>query len=233
MNGEINTNILEDLPAIIGSKIPLLILKVMGVKMRNKISRQSKIKVLLCFTYLMLIIFYHHIDKYLNGPVYLILTLLIPICFIAICTYVAQGIINSIRHRNNLSTEYYISTIVCLFTLCYSVLSPYRLDSQSLESDIEFQACYEGTQNQSTVKFRKDKSFELHSTGAFFANTWYTGQWNRIGDTIHLKYDNKKSERFGDLLLIKDGYLHNIGKSAKIMKVNIPHFYLGYCKHEN
>lgn len=181
----------------------------------------------------MLIIFYHHIDKYLNGAVYVILTLLIPICFITICIYAFRGVINSIRHRNNLSIGSFISTIVCVLTLCYSLLSPYRFDSESLESNIEFQACYEGTQNQATIKFRKDKSFELHSTGAFFANTWYIGQWDKKGDIIYLKYDNKKSERLGDVLLIKDGYLHNIGESAKVVKVNIPLFYLGYCKHEN
>lgn len=201
--------------------------------MDTKASRQVKIEVALCFLYLLLLTFYHHIDKYLNGAIFVILTLLIPISFITICVYLVKGIIKSVRHRNELSIGSFISTIVCVLTLCYSILSPYRLDSESLESDVEFQACYEGTQNQATIKFRKDKSFELHSTGVFFANTWYTGRWNKNSDVIYLKYDNKKSERLGDILLIKDGYLHNFSKSTKVLKGNVAMFYLGYCRHEN
>lgn len=191
------------------------------------------VKVGLCLTYLLLIIFYHHIDKYLSGAVFVILTLLIPISFITISVYLIKGIIKLIRQRQNLFITSFISTVICAVTFCYSIFSPYRLDSESLESDVEFRACFEGTQNQATIKFRKDKSFELHSTGAFFINTWYTGKWDKNGDIIYLKYDNKKSERLGDILLIKDGYLHNMGKSIEALKANIPLFYLGYCRHEN
>lgn len=201
--------------------------------MSINVSRQSKIEVALCFIYLLLIIFYHHIDKYLNGAVFVILTLLIPISFIIISVYSVKGIIKSIRHRNNVSFGSFISTVICVLTLCYSIFSPYRLDSESWESDVEFRACYEGTQNQATIKFRKDKSFELHSTGVFFASTWYTGQWNKNGDIVYLKYDNEKPKRLGDVLLIKNGYLHNIGKSTKVLKGNMPLFYIGYCRHEN
>ena len=92
-------------------------------------------------------------------------------------------------------------------------------------------ACYEGTQNQATLKFRGDKSFELHWTGIFFSNMWYIGTWKQDGNILYLKYDTEKSQQLGDTLLIKDGYLHNIDRLLN--EKNIPMFYLGYCRHEN
>lgn len=43
----------------------------------------------------------------------------------------------------------------------------------------------------------------------------------------------KKLNLWGMLILIKDGYLHNIDKPKKAVKFDVPMFYLGYCKHEN
>jgi hypothetical protein len=120
-----------------------------------------------------------------------------------------------------------------LTTLTYTVFSPYRLDSENLESVVAFRACYEGTQNQATIKFREDKTFELHWTGVFFANKWWTGKWRQSGDTITLKYDNEIVEQLGDTILISDDYLKPIGNLVDKKYFVRPMFYLGYCRHEN
>jgi hypothetical protein len=93
--------------------------------------------------YLLLTIFYHHIDKHLSGIVYLILTALIPITFITIVVFEIKGIVKIIRNRQNLNFALCLPTIICSITLLYTIFSPYRLDSEKLESEVEFRACYE------------------------------------------------------------------------------------------
>ncbi|MBL7935272.1 MAG: hypothetical protein JNM51_05620 [Bacteroidia bacterium] len=115
----------------------------------------------------------------------------------------------------------------------YSIFSPYKLDSEGLESEVEFRACYEGTQNQAYIKFRHDKSFELNWTGVFGYNEWWTGTWKKVGDTLMLKYNTKKVVQLGDTILIANGYLNPIGRSVDTAKFRRPMFYLGYCRHEN
>lgn len=186
-----------------------------------------------CCVYLLLTIFYHHIDKYLSGVLYLFLTILIPIAFITIVIFEIKGIIKIIRNRKYLNFKLCLPTIVCSITLLYTIFCPYRIDSENLESKVEFRACYEGTQNQAYILFRKDKTFELNWTGVFGYNKWWTGKWKKNGNILTLKYDNEKTEQLGDKILIANGYLNPIGKSFDKKKYPYPMFYLGYCRHEN
>lgn len=190
-------------------------------------------RTVICFIYLILTIFYHHIDKHLTGVIFIILTLLIPITFIAIAVYTISGLINIFRNRQNLTLTLCLPTIITLTTLIYTIFSPYRLDSEKLESKVAFRACYEGTQNQAYIKFRQDKTFELNWTGVFGYDEWWMGQWNKKGDTLILKYNGKEVKQLGDTVLIANGYLNPIGHSADTTKYPYPMFYLGYCKHEN
>ncbi|PSR54741.1 hypothetical protein AHMF7605_15120 [Adhaeribacter arboris] len=131
------------------------------------IKKRMIITTVICVTYLLLTIFYHHIDKHLTGPVFIILTLLIPTTFVAIVVYTISGIIKVFNNRQNLTLRLCLPTVILLVTLTYTIFSPYRLDSEILESKVAIRACYEGTQNQAYIKFRKDKSFELNWTGVF------------------------------------------------------------------
>ncbi len=199
----------------------------------NAIKKRTIITTVICFIYLILTIFYHHIDKHLTGVIFIILTLLIPITFIAIAVYTISGLINIFRNRQNLTLTLCLPTIITLTTLIYTIFSPYRLDSEKLESKVAFRACYEGTQNQAYIKFRQDKSFELNWTGVFGYDEWWTGQWSKKGDTLILKYDGEKVKQLGDTVLIANGYLNPIGHSVDTAKFPQPMFYLGYCRHEN
>lgn len=198
-----------------------------------KTKKQTIIATSICVVYLLLTIFYHHIDKYLTGAIFIILTLLIPITFLAIVIYMFVGLIRIFRNRRSLTFKLYLPTIITLTTLIYTIFSPYRLDSEKLESEVEIRACYEGTQNQAYIKFRKDNSFELNWTGAFGYDEWWTGQWRKTGDTLLLKYDGDKIKQLGDTVLIAKGYLNPIGHSVDTAKFHRPMFYLGYCRHEN
>lgn len=191
------------------------------------------IRGVICLIYLLLTIFYHHIDKYLSGSVFVILTLLVPIAFITIVVYFIIGLIQIINNIKKLTFRFCIPTIICFLTLLYTIFSPYRLDSEMLESEVDIRACYEGTQNQAYIKFRRDKTFELNWTGAFGYNEWWTGYWNKIGDILVLKYDGEMIKQLGDTVLIDNGYLKPIGNSVDTIKFKRPMFYLGYCRHEN
>lgn len=202
--------------------------------MTNKTnSKRIIIATVLCVAYLLLTIFYYHIDKQLTGVIFAILTLLVPILLIAIIVFTIRGLMQIYQHRQSLTLNIAIPTIVCVLTLLYFFYSPYRLDSENLESPIELRACYEGIQNQATLKFREDKTFELHWTGAFFANSWWTGKWLKNGDTITFNYDKEIVKPLGEKVLIDNGYLRPIGNSVDTLKFFRRMFYLGYCRHEN
>lgn len=199
----------------------------------RKVKRSIIWTTIICFVYLLLTIFYHHINKNLSGVLYIILTLLIPITFVTIIFYGIKGIIRIVRNQQNFNFKNCLPIVICLVTILYTFLSPYRLDSENLESKIEFRACYEGTQNQAYILFRKDKTFELNWTGVFGYNEWWTGKWEKKGNVLLLKYDDKNVKQLGDKILIANGYLNPIGKSVDKIKYPRPMFYLGYCKHEN
>ncbi len=203
------------------------------MKETAKTKRLLIITTIICCIYLLFTIFYHHIDKNLSGILYIFLTVLIPITFVTIIVFEIKGIIKIIRNRRDLNFKSCLPTIVCTITLLYTLFSPYRLDSESLESEVEYRACYEGTQNQAYILFRKDKTFELNWTGVFGYNEWWTGKWEKKGNLLTLKYDNKKAEQLGDTILIANGYLNPTGKSFDKKKYPNPMFYLGYCRNKN
>jgi hypothetical protein len=196
-------------------------------------NRDTILTTLFSSVYLFLTIFYYHIDKHITGIVFIFLTIIIPMSFIAIAAYVVKGIIELIKSRKNINLRICIPTIICTLTLGYTFFSPYKLDSENLESPVEIRACYEGTQNQATFKFREDKTFELNWTGVFGGNDWWTGKWNKNGDTLFLKWNIKRIEKLGDTLVIKNEYLYPVRYLNDSMKSYRPMFYLGYCRHEN
>jgi hypothetical protein len=198
-----------------------------------KTNRSLILTTIFCGVYLLLTIFYPHIDKYLTGVLFIVLAFLIPIAFITIVVYEIKGVIKIISNRKNLTLKFCLPTIICSLTLLYTIFSPYRLDSEHLESKVEFRACYEGTQNQAYILFRKDKTFELHWTGVFGYNEWWTGKWDKKGNVLTLKYDNKKAEQLGAKILIANNYLNPIGNSVDKVKYPRPMFYIGYCRNEN
>jgi hypothetical protein len=203
--------------------------------MKNKsLFMRTLIITIICVSYLLLTIFYYHINKYLTGFIYIILTLLIATTFIAILVYSIKGLMQVFRNFRYLTSKIYIPIIIAWITLTYTLFSPYKFDSENLESDISFRACYEGTQNQSTIKFRTDNSFEIHSTGAFFANKWYLGHWRLTGDTLFLKFNKEGNRLLSDTIILKDNHLIPISQefNDSLIKYN-RFYYLGYCKGLN
>jgi len=200
----------------------------------NKTGRRIKLTTAFSIVFLLLTIFYHHIDKYLTGIVFIILWFLIPITFITMVVYAFKGIIQIIQNRKHLTFRFCLPTIIVLVTLAYTIASPYHLDSEKLESKVILRACFEGTQNQAYILFRQDSSFELNWTGVFFADDWFYGKYTQKGDTFYLDYHTQQPYRFGDTLLHTGKSLITISKINK-RDSTIPFvpFYIGYCKGLN
>ena len=199
----------------------------------NKVRKHTRIAVTACIVYLLLTIFYHHIDKYSPDALRIILTLFIPISFIVIVVYLIKGLITILHNRQHLSFPILFPTLISLTTLVYTIFSPWRLDSEKLESLVLIRACFEGTQNQAYLKLRKDKSFEINWTGAFFYDEWFFGTYFQKGDTIFLKYKTNKPYRFGDTILNNGSSLIPLNKFKKDSSQYFVPFYHGYCKGLN
>jgi len=199
----------------------------------NNYQKRILITSIICCIYLLLTIFYYHIDKYTGGVIFLILTLLIPITFIAMIVYCIKGLIDIFRNRKNLTIWTFISFTICAVILIYTLLSPYRLTSEKLESKVIIRACFEGTQNQATLKFREDQTFELHWTGVFFYSEWFYGTYKQRTDSLFLHYSTAKPRCFGDSIIIKDDLLITINQYKLDSSQYFAPFYLGYCKGLN
>jgi len=188
---------------------------------------------IVCIVFLLLIIFYHHIDKYTTGLFFISLTLLVPITFVTIVVYLFKGLILVFRNIKELTFKIYFPVIISLVTLGYLFFSPYRLDSENLESEVVLRACFEGTQNQAYILFRDDNTFEIHWTGAFFANSWFYGNYTQSADSIYLDYKTEKPYRFGDSIINTGQNLITINKVKIDSNQYFVQFYLGYCKGLN
>jgi hypothetical protein len=186
---------------------------------------------ILCSAYFILTVCYHHIDKYLSGPIFILLTLLIPLLFITLVVLVIGGAIRNIGSSERRQIRSWLPTLLSAATLLNSIFNPLNLSSERLESGVVLRGCYEGTQNQAYVLFRQDSTFELHATGVFFSDDWYLGTWSRRGDTMLLDYDGASSS-LGNAIVIDGGYFRMVDKQAGSSDQR-PQFYLGYCKHEN
>ncbi len=96
-----------------------------------------------------------------------------------------------------------------------------------LEKEMLFTACYEGTQSQTIINFRKDSTFDLNATAAFGYDKWWLGRWSQKGDTLNLKYKNEIDGTIGNSLKLTEYELIPLetGKNRA--------FSIGKCKNQN
>jgi hypothetical protein len=200
---------------------------------QTKLVKRLIVVATICSLNIILIFFYHHIDKFLTGPLYLFLTSLIPATLIAIIIYFFKGIVGMIRNRKSLTSLMLLPTVASLLTLIYVFTWSYKFSSESWESDVVLKGCFEGTQNQATLKFRADKTFEIHWTSAFFGNSWYRGTYDRNADTLLLKYTTEQPERFGNKILFDNQSFKSLNYQNFASTRYVVSFYNGDCKGLN
>jgi hypothetical protein len=155
--------------------------------------------------------------------------LVIVVLFFWILTKIVIEIISLIRIRKEFQTKMLIPIAIMALVIFDGFYNPFRIDLDKIYGKVVFRACYEGTQNQATFKLRDSGKFDIHWTGVFFADNFYTGDFKRTGDTIFMSFKTKTPRPLGDTLLIKNEIIYVI-KHDTILST---HFYLGYCKGLN
>lgn len=191
--------------------------------------RNTIIVAALCVVLLLLDIFHYHINRHCSSGVVFVLTLFHLVLYFAIPIYIAVNIVLLYGSRQNLTFRKFVPILIASATFAYVKFSPWRIDSENLENKVMLQACYEGTQNQATIKFREDKTFELHWTGAFGYNKWYTGTYTQKSDTLFLKYQTEMPERFGDTVINTGERLISMSMASEDSTKNFAPFYLRSC----
>jgi hypothetical protein len=204
----------------------------LGISEKTQYRKEIIRATVICISFILLTFFYYYIDKFTSGVFFAAFFLLIPITFISILVLWVKGFISIYKSRKKLTLHVCLPTIIYSFTFLFMFFNKYSSIEQ-FQSGIEFRACYEGTMNQAIIKFRKDKTFELNWVGILFASVWYTGEWEKKGDVVTLKYNGKKSDRLGDSLLIKDGNLILLKPFTDSTEKSNLVFYLGFCRGEN
>ncbi len=107
--------------------------------------------------------------------------------------------------------------------------NPLKIDIEKSYGQVIFRACYEGTQNQATFFLREGGTFDIHWTGVFFYDKFFTGTYIKNEDTILMNFDKEIPRLLGDTLIIKDENLYRVKSDTMIQT----YFYLGYCKGLN
>jgi hypothetical protein len=178
--------------------------------------------------FIFLSFYYGYIERYMPWWCVIATVLIIAATAITIFISLVKQVITVIKIRIGRDLEYFYPIILNLIVL----LAPIGA-WEDYQSAIKFRACYEGTQNQAYILFREDNSFELNWTGAFFANEWYMGTWQRKNDILILRYQTKPAKALGSKLFIKNNYLIPLDKLIEPRFKQHPMFYLGYCRGDN
>lgn len=134
-----------------------------------------------------------------------------------------------IRQRKNLTSKLFIPILIMTVLLLDGMFNPLKFNLDKIYGQVIFRACYEGTQNQATFKLRENGKFDIHWTGVFFSDNFYTGEYIKKGDTILLDFNTEIPRNLSDTLVIDGDYIYRLKADTLIST----HFYLGYCKGLN
>ncbi|MGI6290950.1 MAG: hypothetical protein ACOXZH_00760 [Bacteroidales bacterium] len=134
-----------------------------------------------------------------------------------------------IKQRKKLTFKLFVPILIMTVFLLDGIFNPLKINLDKIYGQVDFRACYEGTQNQATFKLRKNGKFDIHWTGVFFYDKFFTGKYVKNGDTILLDFKTEKPQYFSDTLVISENYIYSLKADTLIPT----HFYLGYCKGLN
>ncbi len=160
---------------------------------------------ILCGTFLLGTFFNHHIDLYLHDVNYLIISGVALVLFVWIVIFFIKSIRKSIKKRKQRRLKPHLPTLIYALTLILCYILP---SSEMLESPTVIEADQRTSpKHQTSIKLRKDNSFELHFWAIFGYNHWYTGSYTKQGDTILLNFKDDAPKQMDNKLVKKDGAL--------------------------
>ncbi len=161
--------------------------------------------------------------------------LLIVALFFWLIIKLVKEVIALIKRIKEFTWTHLLPTILILLVFCFIFFNTISFDIEDrIYGKVIFQACYEGTQNQSTFKLRENNRFEIHATGIFFYDKYITGHYTQHGDTLDLAYDGDHYRNIGNKLLMnnKDQVVEPIMEKPDSSSRQLT-FYYGYCQGLN
>ena len=173
--------------------------------------------------------------RYPGGLWIPLIGLLIGVGFLWLIIKLIREIIGLIKNRKTFKKNHLFPAILIVGVFCFIFFNTFSFDIEDkIYGKVVFRACYEGTQNQATFKLRGENRFEIHWTGVFFADKYFTGTYKQVGDTLFLDYDSDQPVRFGDRIFMdnKNELLTTIRQENDSLKNVVP-FYYGFCKGLN
>jgi hypothetical protein len=138
-------------------------------------------------------------------------------------------ILRLIRNRKDFMAKSLIPIAIMTLVILDGFYNPLKIDLDRIYGKVVFRACYEGTQNQATFKLRDSGKFDIHWTGVFFADNFYTGNYRQSRDTIFMNFNTEIPRLLDDTLITKNGYLWRLQSDTLVSTF----FYLGNCKGLN
>ncbi len=194
----------------------------------NRIFVASTVTVL----YLLLFVFFYYINRYAAGVFFLFFIFLIILSFLFIAISLVLECFKVVYNIRRLTFKYCIPAIIYAIPILYTFVWPYRTFYVPSERNVALRACFEGTQNQATLKFYPDSTFVLHWTGVFWYSKYFSGTYKVVSDTFFLSYKTEKPFRFGSKILNREQHLITLDTPEKKDQYFVP-FYLGYCQGLN
>jgi hypothetical protein len=198
-------------------------------KTEKLMTKTLKISIILSILFIGLIRFIPLWERTPGGFWNLLFYLGIATLFFWILTKIIIEIIRIIKKRKELSISTFLPLIILTIAFLDGTFNPLKIDLEKIYGKTVFRAFYEGTQNQATFKLRESGKFDIHWTGVFFYDEFFTGNYKMIGDTILMDFNTEIPRILGDTLIIKDENLYRL-KSDTLIST---YFYLGYCKGLN
>ncbi len=192
-------------------------------------TRTLKISIVLSILFIGLIRFRPIWERNPGGFWNVLFFLGIAVLFFWILTKIVIEIIRIIKIRKEVSFKIFMPILVLIIGIADGMYNPLKIDLDSVYGKTVFRACYEGTQNQATFKLRDNGKFDIHWTGVFFSDNFYTGKYSMNGDTILMDFYTEIPRMLGDTLIINEEILYRLKSDT----LTTTHFYLGYCKGLN
>lgn len=200
----------------------------------NKIITKSlKISIIISILFVAILRLKPIWERNLKGLFYLVLFISIAILFFWIILKIIIEITRIIRNRKSLSIISFLPITILLLCFSDGIYNPMNINLDILYGEVNFRACYEGTQNQATFKLREGNKFEIHWTGIFH-NYYDIGTYTELQDTLFLKYEGKAQSALGNKIFMdnENKILRPIYDNKESLDYNIM-FYYGYCKGLN
>jgi hypothetical protein len=173
--------------------------------------------------------------RYPGGLWIPLIFLIIVVGFIWLCVKLIGEIFGLVKNRRTFKWNQLLPTSLIAGVLYFTLFGTFSFDIEDRAyGKVTFRACFEGTQNQATFKLREGNRFEIHWSGVFFYDEYFTGTYRQSGDTLILDYHTNRPTRFGTRILMdnQNKILTTIREENDSL-MNVVPFYYGYCKGLN